>query len=117
MTEEEVREYLSSNGYPDYIVRGGSAGLVTRWKKFVNEVERGYRAGLEDYRNDLDIRAILRMVALDSEVHDADERFKELLIGCDVRVWESIDGDPWWDFGYPSNAPSLEEGLREEGML
>ena len=46
--------------------------LFERWRKFVEEVESGYKLGLEDYRNDLDIRGILRMLGLDGDVQDDD---------------------------------------------
>jgi len=104
MTDEEIRDYLNDNGYPNHIVAGGRAGLVRRWEAFVSEVERGYEFGLEDYRNDLDVRGILQMVGAADEVTGPDERFRALLTGTEVRVWESVDGDPWWDFGYPVNA-------------
>jgi hypothetical protein len=92
---------------------------VRRWKEFVEQVERGYSLGLEDYRNDLDLRAILRVAgAEDEQVAALDERFKALLTGRGRRVWESAPGDPFWDFGYPRNAgEELREGLREEGLL
>lgn len=92
---------------------------VRRWKEFVEQVERGYSLGLEDYRNDLDLRAILRVAgAEDEQVAALDERFKALLTGRARRVWESAPGDPFWDFGYPRNAgEELREGLREEGLL
>src|SRR5665213_2250029 len=59
MTDEEMAAYLRENGYPEHVVRAGRAGLIERWAKFVAEVERGYRFGLEDYRNDLDLRGIV----------------------------------------------------------
>ena len=65
MTDEEMAAYLRENGYPEHIVRAGRAGLIERWAKFVAEVERGYKFGLEDYRNDLDLRGIIAMLGLD----------------------------------------------------
>jgi len=79
MTDEEMNTYLRDNGYPEHIVRAGRAGLIERWGKFVDEVERGYRFGLEDYRNDLDLRGIIAMLGLDEEVADLDRRFQALL--------------------------------------
>jgi hypothetical protein len=119
MTDFEVQEYLRSNGYPEHIVREGRAGLVRRWREFVEEVERGYPLGLEDYRNDLDVRAILALAgAEDDEVRALDERFKKLLAATEVRVWESAAGEPFWDFGYPRNAgEDLLEDLRAEELL
>ena len=109
--------YLSENGYPAHIVHAGRAGLIDRWRRFVEEVERGYKLGLEDYRNDLDLRGIIAMVGLDDEVRDLDSRFEALLTNREKRVWESAAGDPFWDFGYPKNAPvQFLEDLRNEGI-
>jgi hypothetical protein len=111
-----VQEYLRENGYPEHVVREGRAGLVRKWREFVEQVERGYKLGLEDYRNDLDLRAILAQAgAEDEEVLALDERLKKLLTVCDKRVWESAPGEPFWDFGYPHNAgPQLMDDLRAE---
>ena len=113
-----VDEYLLENGYPEHVVRDGRAGLVRQWRKFVEQAERGYSLGLEDYRNDLDVRAILALAdAEDDEVIALDERLKKFLIACNKRVWESAPGEPFWDFGYPRNAgPDLMEDLRGEDL-
>ncbi len=118
MTDREVADYLRENGYPEHIVRGGRAGLIDRWREFVSRVERGYSLGLEDYRNDLDVRAILKLAdAEDEEVRVLDERFRALLTATNRRVWESAPGDPWWDFGYPENGGNeLLEDLRREKL-
>jgi hypothetical protein len=115
MTDEEMTAYLRENGYPEHVIRAGRKGLVERWGKFVADVERGYRFGLEDYRNDLDLRGIIAMLGLDSDVAELDHRFEALLTARDKRVWESSASDPFWDFGYPSNAgPQLLEDLKSE---
>ena len=113
-----VEEYLRDNGYPEHVVRGGRAGLVRKWREFVEEAERGYQLNIYDYRNDLDGRGILRMASgEDEEVAALDERFRALLTGS-ARVWESAPGDPFWDFGYPRNADEeLLADLRAEGLL
>ncbi len=118
MTDLEVQEYLRENGYPEHIVREGRAGLVRRWREFVEQVERGYPLGLEDYRNDLDVRAIIALAdAEDDEIRALDRRFEKLLTNRTVRVWESAAGDPFWDFGFPKNAgEDLLEDLRVEGL-
>ena len=118
MTDSEIQNYLRDNGYPEHIVRDGRAGLVTQWRDFVEQVEKGYAFGLEDYRNDLDIRAIIELAgAIDDQVTALDARFQALLIATTVRVWESAPDAPW-DFGYPKNAgDELLDGLREEGLL
>jgi hypothetical protein len=115
MTDADTRRYLKDNGYPEHIVKGGRAGLVNRWRQFVDEVERGYEFGLEDYRNDLDIRGVIRLIEAEDEVADADERFQAMLTDTGRRVWESGEGDPFWDFGYPRNASrALLADLRAE---
>lgn len=117
MTDAEMTDYLRENGYPEHIVRAGRAGLIERWRKFVEEVERGYRFGLEDYRNDLDLRGIIAMLGLGADVADLDRRFEAQLTARDKRVWESSAADPFWDFGYPHNAGrQLMEDLVSEGL-
>ncbi|HUA86487.1 MAG TPA: hypothetical protein VMB85_21665 [Bryobacteraceae bacterium] len=116
MTDAELRDYLVENGYPEYVAREGRAGLLRRWREFVEQVERGYHFNLEDYRNDLDVRAILALAGIEDEEQDA--RFEKMLTARQVRVWESAAGDPFWDFGYPKNAgPELMEDLRSEGLI
>jgi hypothetical protein len=62
----KIQQYLRDNGYPEHVVREGKPGMVRKWREFVERAERGYSLGLEDYRNDLDARGILRL-------SDADE--------------------------------------------
>ena len=117
MNDAEMAAYLRQNGYPEHIVRAGRSGLIRRWRSFVEEVERGYRYGLEDYRNDLDLRGILSMLGLDAEVADLDQRLEALLRARDTRVWETSAANPFWDFGYPGNAgPELLQDLKNEGL-
>lgn len=118
MTDQEMAVYLRENGYPEHIVRAGRAGLIERWRKFVEEVEHGYKLGIEDYRNDLDLRGIIGMLGLDAEVRDLDQRFEAMLIDRDRRLWESAAADPFWDFGYPNNAGrQLMEDIKNEGLI
>jgi len=118
MTDAEIRAYLEDNGYPRHVVAAGREGLIRRWREFVEEVERGYRFGLEDYRNDLDVRGILALLSLDQEVADYDARLEPLLTAREHRVWESAPGDPFWDFGYPRNASAdLLRDLKSAGLV
>ena len=118
MSDAEITRYLRDNGYPEHIVRDGRAGLKRRWREFVDEVEHGYKRGLEDYRNDLDLRMIIQMAeAGDEEVRALDERLQKMLVPIDKRLWESGPGAPFWDFGYPSNASGqLLRDLKLEGI-
>ena len=117
MTDEEMTVYLRDNGYPEHVIRAGRQGLIERYAKFVAEVERGYRFGLEDYRNDLDLRGIIAMLGLDAEVSAWDRRFEAMLINRDKRVWETSPADPFWDFGYPrSTGTRFLEDIESEGL-
>ncbi len=118
MTDSELHAYLRDNGYPEHIVRDGRLGLIGRWRDFINQVERGYALGLEDYRNDLDIRGIIELAGIvDDEIRALDARLEKLLTSTDIRVWESSPNG-FWDFGYPSNAgPDLLADLRTEELL
>jgi hypothetical protein len=119
LTDSQLSEYLRDNGYPERVAREGRPGLLRRWRAFVEQVERGYSLGLEDYRNDLDVRAIIALAGLeDDTIRGLDERFRKLLTAPEIRVWESAAGDPFWDFGYPANAgQDLLSGLREEELI
>src|SRR5689334_21015954 len=90
MTDRELENYLRENGYPEHISRAGRPGLISRWKQFVDEVEKGYKLGLEDYRNDLDLRGIIALAGLGDEVKETDAQFEKLLTARDKRVWESL---------------------------
>jgi hypothetical protein len=117
MTDAELREYLRENGHPEHVCRAGREGLIDGWRKFVAEVERGYRFGLEDYRNDLDLRGVISLVGLDAEVREADVRLEKLLTARNKRVWESAGENPFWDYGYPANAGGeLRDDLTAEGL-
>jgi hypothetical protein len=123
MTDPEIQNYLRDNGYPEHVVRDGRAGFLRQWREFVSQVENGYTLGLEDYRNDLDVRAILELAVARTdnssaaEIQTLDDRLKQMLIATNVRVWESAPS-PFWDFGYPRNAgPDLIADLRAEGLL
>jgi hypothetical protein len=118
MSSDQVRDYLEDNGYPRHLVEGGREGLIRRWREFVAEVEKGYKLGLEDYRNDLDLRMIIAMAgAEDAEVRALDERLRKALVPMKQRLWESGPGEPFWDFGYPRNASGqLLQDLKLEGI-
>ncbi len=117
-TDTEIEAYLRENGYPEHVCASGRAGLIARWGEFVAQVERGYSRGLEDYRNHLDLRAILALAGLDAQVQELDGRFERILTARQTRVWESGPGDPFWDFGYPKNASGrLLEDLKTEGLV
>ncbi len=112
MTDEEMRGYLEDNGYPARVVEGGRDYVLRRYREFVDEVERGYEHGIHDYRHDLDLRAAIHTFELDGEVAGEDARLASMLTAVDHRIWESMHGEPFWDFGYPRNAgPRLKRDI------
>ena len=115
--DDEIRAKLRARGAADYIVREGGGGLLTRWREFVEQVESGYRVGLDDYRNDLDIRTLIEAVGLGPEVAGEDARFRALLAHTDQPVWSSDSADAFWVKGYPRNAAGeLLNDLRAAGL-
>lgn len=119
MTESGVKEFLRENGYPEHLVKGGKKGLLEKWQLFVEAVEHGYRFGLEDYRNDLDMRNIISILGLQSEVEELDQRLRRLLVFTEESIWDSDEfPDAFWLYGYPRNAAGdLRDDLRSEGFL
>ena len=86
----------------------------------VDEVENGYVLGLEDYRNDLDLRTILHDLELDRSryVHAADKRLRARLVSTEIRLWSGGPEDAFWTHGWPDNAgDDLREDLEREGLL
>lgn len=117
MTDTEVREFLKENGYPEHIWKGGRRGLAERWEKFVGEVERGYALTLDDYRNDLDVRAIIGALGLQEDVAEADRRLRRLLVFSENSIWDGDNPDAFWLYGYPRNAAGdLLADLKSEGI-
>lgn len=116
--DEEVRAKLRARGAADYIVREGAEGLLARWREFVDAVESGYRFGLDDYRNDLDIRSLIEAVGLGAEVAGEDARLRALLVTASQPVWSSDAAGAFWVSGYPRNASGeLLRDLRAAGLV
>ncbi len=119
MTEAEVTAFLKENDYPEHIVKAGKKGLIEQYNQFVSQVEHGYPLTLYDYRNDLDLRAILSRLGLQSEIEEADARFRRLLVFTESSIWDCDDNpDAFWLYGYPRNANGdLLDDLRNEGFI
>jgi hypothetical protein len=115
--EEAVRAALRRLGASPRVIEGGAAGLISGWRKFVESVERGYKFGLEDYRNELDLRTMIDAVGLASEVAGEDQRLRALLVNTRQPLWESDAPDAFWVCGYPRNAgDELMSDLRASGL-
>jgi hypothetical protein len=115
--DDPIRAKLRARGAADYIIREGAEGLLARWREFVDAVESGYRFGLDDYRNDLDIRSLIGAVGLSPEVADEDARLRQLLKPVEEPIWSSDAPDAFWVKGYPRNASGeLLSDLRAAGF-
>lgn len=116
MKDTEVKALLKEQGFPEHVWKSGKKGIIERWEKFVSEVEAGYRLHLEDYRNDLDLRAIIARVGLEKDAADADRRLRSCLVFSADSVWDCEITEAWWIFGYPKNAKGdLLKDLKAQG--
>jgi hypothetical protein len=116
---DPVRRKLAERGAPEHVVSAGGDGLVRRWRQFVDRVEQGYPFGLDDYRNDLDIRTLIASTGLDAEVRAEDARLRALLAEAAAgrSVWDSDAPGAFWVRGYPRNARGeLLDDLISEGL-
>lgn len=119
MTEAEIKAFLKKGGYPDQLIKGGSKVLIDKYEKFVEEVEKGYGLNLEDYRNDLDLRALISRLGLQAGVEALDARFRACLVMSEESIWDCEDNpDAFWLHAYPRDARrDLLEDLRAEGFV
>ena len=116
---DPVRQKLQERGAPEHIVREGGEGLVRRWRRFVEQVEKGYPLGLDDYRNELDVRTLIAFTGLDGEVSAEDARLRALLAetAAGRSLWDSDVPGAFWVRGYPRNARGeLRDDLISEGL-
>jgi hypothetical protein len=115
--DESVKEMLLARGAPRHVVKGGADGLIAGWRRFVAHVEQGYALGLDEYRNDLDLRELIAAAGLDHHVAAEDERLRAALVPNGLPVWETDVPDAFWVRGYPRNASGeLLADLQAEGL-
>lgn len=119
MTDNEIRDYLKEHGHPEHIWRGGRTGLLDLYRRFVEQVETGYSLTLDDYRNDLDVRAIISRLGLVDESVELDRRLRTQLEFSQDAIWDCDDNpDAFWLYGYPKNAAGdLRDDLIAEGFI
>ncbi len=116
-TDERVDRYLTGSGAGTHLLGLGMDGLIARWEAIADEVAAGYRLGLDDYLNDLDLRQILDgAVAAVAEtrgpllarLRSADARFRAATRPVDDSLWgAAAPGDrhrTWWYFRVPLRA-------------
>jgi hypothetical protein len=112
-SDDDVRAVLRERGAAAHVVTAGAQGLIAAWRRFVDHVEAGYPLGLDDYRNDLDIRTLIEISGLSGEVAEEDARLRAILSHSEVVVWQSDVPDAFWVRGYPKNASGeLGEDLK-----
>ena len=117
-SDEAVRHILLERGAAEHVVAGGGSGLIEVWRNFVEQVEDGYQFGLEDYRNDLDIRTLIGITGLGSAVAAEDSRLRRILKETSRPIWSSDVVGAFWVEGYPANASGqLLDDLRAESLV
>ena len=108
MTEEQIQEYLKTNGFPKHVWQNGSSGLIKRWEEFAEEVEQGYSPDclIDDYWNDLELRELIHKIGISSRVKEADEKFRAMLTATNIKHYyrERNSDYDFWNYGYPKNA-------------
>jgi hypothetical protein len=134
--EASVRDYLAGRGCKPAAIAGGLAGLVIRWWRAVDHVERGYGFTLDDYLDDVDARHAITgawpHAAPTAQARHAeaiarlDARFQaatDVISGC---IWGEDNAEAggwnphaqWYYYRVPRHrGEELEADLRAEGVL
>lgn len=117
-----VRAHLAERGSPDFVVKGGPAGLVAMWEDFAKAVGKRYEHAMEDYLNDLDARQLIadvwslaspattrrlatRLAVADKKVRAATTASATCLWGSRVAKRESYAPEAnWWYYIVPKKA-------------
>lgn len=107
----------------------GPSNLLEKWKRFVQEVEEGYRLSIDDYTHDLSMRDLLEEIKeavplrlreeIDVALHSWDERFRLATQPSITPIEEGVDADAkdWW-FRIPyRSGPDVERYFMERGLL
>jgi hypothetical protein len=117
LSDAAIKEKLLAHGAPAHVIEGGGEGLIAGWRRFVDQVEEGYPLGLDEYRNDLDLRELISVAGLDRHVVAEDQRLRNALVADGRPIWETDVPDAFWVRGYPRNASGeLLADLRAEGL-
>jgi hypothetical protein len=116
---DAVSEYLARRKMPPHVIGLGLAGLIADWERVADEVADGYELGLDDYRNDLDLRQILHEVQRDvpeawtdplkKRLQAADRHLRTHLVAQATCIWGEkaaaehrwTAAENWWYFHRP----------------
>jgi len=109
MTEEQIREHLKGQGWPQHVWQGGSKLLIARWTDFVARLEDQESSRnwlIDDYWIFLEIRELIHEIGHDADVIQADEIFRSMLVRTDIkhRHKDRKSEYDFWNYGYPKNA-------------
>ena len=121
-----VADYLRKRGAPEHIVKSGLGGLVRSWERTVDEIETGYKWGLEEWLNDLDVRTLVFeivttlpgevVLGLMRRLNLADWRFMEATVKTQECVWGEENAKEnhwsrnthWWLYRMPPGADIVD---------
>ena len=127
LVRDAVHSYLVTRGCAPHVVRAGLVGLLERWRDVVEGIEQGRDGTLDEWRDDMDLRAILAgaLAAADPRerqaaalrLDDADERFRLVTLACPC-VWGAEIAATngwraawqWWYFRRPTLPGSALRG-------
>lgn len=97
--DDPIRKYCLQKGYAQHVVNGGLDYLITKWEYIAMRMASGYRFGIDDFRNNMDIRRILGEVlsvvtheqreATGPRLKKADELFIESTVESPECIWGS----------------------------
>lgn len=126
-----MRDFLRSRGCPEPVVSAGIAGLIEDWDRITQEIETGYKLGLDDYLNDMDARELIAAAlaavpkiltpTLRRKLDAADQRARAALAPAGRCLWgprlAAANGwsaeKNWWYFMKPAKAgPQLGKDLQ-----
>ncbi|MCU0635242.1 MAG: hypothetical protein MUE41_10250 [Gemmatimonadaceae bacterium] len=134
--EGTVRDYLAARGCKPAAIAGGLSGLVIRWFRAVDNVERGYRFTLDDYLDDVDARHAIAgawphaSASAQARHADAVARLDQRFLAATTPIAHCIWGDDnarigewnphaqWYYYRLPQHfGEDLADDLRAEGLL
>jgi hypothetical protein len=134
--ESTVRDYLAARGCKPSAIAGGLAGLVIRWWRAVDSVERGYRFTLDDFLDDVDARHAITgawphaapsaqqrhgdaVARLDQRFLAATQPIAHCIWGDDnARIGDWNPHEHWYYYRLPAQyGDDLAADLQAEGLL
>jgi hypothetical protein len=123
--EEALRPFLEGTTFK------AISDLASAWQRSILEIESGYRLGIYDYNNDLDLREILQRVT-DGSSGETREKLEAFLESSDASFSAATVFSPgppfpgalrmnpaaWWYKVLPKKlAGELKRDAEKEGLL